>query len=208
MSTRRCPELLKEWQEQHPDAGETHWTGHWMTTVQGEMSVCNFERSPAGLQVTLFEEDDGTVLVFPVTRNSVMATGRAISFSRDSEEVVIFLQWATQTADMGDVLAELDAEGYRPLQYSLEKRQGDSEDTRFTETEKNTGKARDVIREAYVGARSDGSLRDFSALLVRERTYQEVASGRDVSSAPGVVLRGSYRTVEALYVPDCSSIAQ
>ncbi|MCR4665756.1 MAG: mannan-binding lectin [Desulfovibrio sp.] len=36
----RCPEVLKDWLLSHPGQN-AEWTGHWTTTVQNEMSVCN-----------------------------------------------------------------------------------------------------------------------------------------------------------------------
>ena len=36
----RCPEVLAAWLESNPGS-RAEWTGHWTTTVEGEMSVCN-----------------------------------------------------------------------------------------------------------------------------------------------------------------------
>ena len=38
---KRCPEVLSAWLEANPDK-EAQSTGHWTTTVECEMSVCNF----------------------------------------------------------------------------------------------------------------------------------------------------------------------
>ena len=38
-SQERCPEVLAQWHEEHPEQ-KAEWTGHWMTTVPNEMSVC------------------------------------------------------------------------------------------------------------------------------------------------------------------------
>lgn len=38
----RCPEVLNEWLQ--ANEGKTaRWTGQWRTTIEGEMSVCEFE---------------------------------------------------------------------------------------------------------------------------------------------------------------------
>ena len=36
----RCPQVLAAWLEAHPGK-QAEWTGHWTTTVECEMSVCN-----------------------------------------------------------------------------------------------------------------------------------------------------------------------
>lgn len=37
---KRCPEVLAAWMEANPGE-EAEWTGNWLTTVEGKMSVCN-----------------------------------------------------------------------------------------------------------------------------------------------------------------------
>ncbi|MBE6440816.1 MAG: mannan-binding lectin [Desulfovibrio sp.] len=37
----RCPLVLAAWLEANPGK-QAEWTGHWTTTVECEMSVCNF----------------------------------------------------------------------------------------------------------------------------------------------------------------------
>lgn len=44
---KRCPEVLAAWMEEHPGR-QAVWTGHWTTTVEGEMSVCNLRVASAG----------------------------------------------------------------------------------------------------------------------------------------------------------------
>lgn len=41
----RCPEVVAEWLAEHPGE-DIEWTGHWWTTVPGEMSVCVCESQP------------------------------------------------------------------------------------------------------------------------------------------------------------------
>ncbi len=38
---QRCPEVLEGFLKSNPGC-QAEWTGHWVTTVWGEMSVCNF----------------------------------------------------------------------------------------------------------------------------------------------------------------------
>lgn len=37
---QRCPEVLADFLEANPGT-QAKWTGHWKTTVEGQMSVCN-----------------------------------------------------------------------------------------------------------------------------------------------------------------------
>lgn len=48
---QRCPEVLEEWLAANPGAG-AEWTGAWVTTIVGEMSVCGMKGAGDGPAAT------------------------------------------------------------------------------------------------------------------------------------------------------------
>lgn len=49
---QRCPQVLEEWLAANPDK-KAEWTGAWLTTKQGEMSVCGMKRTDGGAEAAV-----------------------------------------------------------------------------------------------------------------------------------------------------------
>ena len=115
----RCPELLAEWnRNRKPGEPEARWTGQWVTTREGEMSVCGFATGPSGSAAgssgagALYEDQDGDILYFPVTWAGTAGVGR--SQSMGGEGLGIALRLEADNTVLKAVIGDLTKQGLRP----------------------------------------------------------------------------------------------
>lgn len=203
----RCPEVLAEWNNAQPEgAPKATWTGNWVTTVSGEMSVCNFAVGSAPSDPSRIMEDDG-LLYFPVTWVGKTGTGIAQSMGGHGDGVAVVLRLAADDKTLEAAFADLAQQGLRPWAAELEMRtMEDSREMRYAESGKDAAADRADLLAAILAARESNSLRDTQCLLITEAAFAEGKAGKDISPAPGMVLRVGPGTLEAIFVPDCSTI--
>lgn len=202
----RCPEVTEEWKKENGDDGNPRWTGHWMTTVPGEMSVCGLLRGPATLEETLFEGENG-VLVFPVEWYATPALGKSIPLHQGSPEVAISISLKVGEETMDDVAGDLMYD-YRPWRMRVEYRRSGKDDVEvvYPKRDLDETEAWEDVTEHFAEGRKDGDLGEMTVLLVDEDAYEKAASGEEAGSAPGVVLLCSKGTIEAVFLPDVSDM--
>lgn len=207
----RCPEVVAEYNEQHGDDANMRWTGHWTTTVPGEMSVCNCTTGAADLAGTLFPLQDGKALAFPIEWEEYVAAGYAMPVSDDSDALAIMVRMPLEEGDMFDWVLEECLKGgqSRPLISRLERRQGDDEDIKWTETEDDAQDAADKLGESLRKALEEENLRDFFVIIVGEKMFDEVKEGKgEITPARGVLIRCGQETLETIVLQDCSDLVK
>ncbi len=202
----RCPELLKEWSgTRGPGEPEARWAGGWSTTVPDQMSVCVFLAGPAGIEDTLFEEDEGKKLAFPVAWGDTVGVGQAAPLSDDSPDIAVLLRLALKENTLRAVFEDLAKEGYRPWTADVRKRRiEDGVVLRYGKGGKDAEADWAGLFETLAAARGDCSLHDAAVVLVSEKSFRDAAEDKKPAPAPGVLLRCGPGNVEAVFVPDGS----
>lgn len=205
----RCPEVVAMWNETSERKGR--WTGHWTTTVPGEMSVCQCLVGAAGVDGTLFSENDpdyGPLLWFPVKWERMTGVCRAAEYP-DAGKVAFSLRFAMPAGDeeyletLDQALTELRLDiraDYQPLRMEVDK-SGDSEEMQFAETGDDKWDAQEKIVAAIGEARENMVFRSASVLLVTEETFAKAAEGAETDPAPAVMVVASPGVLEVTFVP-------
>ena len=209
-ATEHCPEVLREWNAARP-AGtpEARWTGDWTTTVPGTMSVCTFMKGGAGLEGTLFEERGGAMLHFPIVWAGLSGSGSAALMGGDSGDLAVILRLNLEGNALETIFKDLAKSGYRPWRVDLEKRIiGEGEELNYAKAGQNAEQSWAEALKKLEAARAAGSLRDFTCPLVTEATFQELAAGKEVTPAPGALLRCGPGTLEVIFISDGSLLAR
>ena len=210
---KRCPELLAEWnRNRKPGEPEARWTGQWVTTRENEMSVCGFATGPSGPAVpaagALYEEQDGDILYFPVTWVGTTGVGRSQSMGDSGLGVALRLEMDSSVV-LKAVFDDLDKQGLRPWSAEVDMQtMSKDKDLFYGDSKKKASEDLYGLFVEILSARESRELRQGQCVLVGESAFQEAAAGKEVDSAPGVVLMVSPGTVEAFFLPDCSSFLQ
>lgn len=205
----RCPEVADEWNANRDDGTPpVRWTGNWVTTVPGEMSVCGCESGGVSADDLLFSFGDGEKTGYTAAFGETYGMGFVEPVSPGSDEWAISVQFgADGGAALESVFDTLLRHGGRPLVSNLERRSGDWEPpSNWLESGDGPVIAFEKLLAAYVDAREDGTLRDYSVLIVSEGTFQEALKGEDISPAPAFMVMCGGMTVRIVKTPDCSEL--
>lgn len=201
----RCPQVLEEWlkaNNKQPD--EAYWTGNWATTKPNH-SVCGFASGPAPLAATLFEEDEGKMLLFPVAWAGSIGLGRAASSGESSPGISVALRMDLQkSGGPKRFLEDLKDSGYRPWRAELSVWEGDSENFNYEKSPKSANQDWAGLLPKLEAARDNKTPHVFTCMLLHEKTFQEAAAAKDVAPAPAVMVFCGYGNLEAIFIPDCS----
>ena len=101
----RCPEVLVEWMETTGQKAE--WKGHWMTTVEGEMSVCVLNVQGAENEMAAPHRAEDEKAAPADAANSIVGTYKSLLARDDSGGVAIEDLLAVDTLAKVRVLAGL-----------------------------------------------------------------------------------------------------
>ena len=212
-ASERCPEVVAEWNEDNNK--EARWTGGWVTTVSGKMSVCYCATGVSGMGETLFEENGGwgKMLYFPVVWEGWFGSARVQEMDKNVPENGIGLDLRFRIPEEGandiilGVLGDLHMDDYRPLRFKIkvwdnEKEEASENDLSFMDGEDDKQadgkKLWDMLSSAY----ADASLVQAGLLWVKEKTFQNIKSGEEAPKEPGVMVRFTQGTFQAVFVPD------
>lgn len=209
---KRCPELLAEWnRNRKPGEPEARWTGQWVTTREGEMSVCGFATGPSGSAASaagaLYEDRDGDILYFPVTWAGTAGVGRSQTMGDSGVGVALRLE-ADNTV-LKAVFDDLAKQGLRPWRAEVGMRtMSEDKELFYGDSKKDAAADMAGLLAEIAVARESGELRQAQCALADETAFTTAAAGKEPDSAPGVMLLVGPGTVEAFFLPDCSSLLQ
>lgn len=189
-ATERCPEAVREWIAGNGDEGDPRWTGHWKTTVPGEMSVCNVVKGPARVTEVVSEDEQGG-LVFPAVWNDYPCIAR-VSGDSDGDVTGLNIAVEIESGDSVEGMVELLSElGVRPWKAEIEYH-GNHDVKRTVEYGDSDMSAKrawnDVVKLHQEGV-EDGSLFVMRVMLLENSAYKRRTQGRHTASEPGGVLR-------------------
>ncbi len=209
----RCPEAVKEWNEAND--GNARWTGHWTTTVPGEMSVCNCLKGTAGLAETLFEEDAGwtKTLYFPVFWMKWFGSARVQVVDRDRPDLGFGADLRFRLPDGGvaemldELQSDLRVDDFRPWAFRMKTWDGENEESKEVEVAFHEGEGdkyddQDAMQEQLFAAYEDGSLVEATAVWVNVEAFEKAKAGEEPPASQGVMVLFSKGTFEAVFVPD------
>jgi hypothetical protein len=209
----RCPQAVEEWNGEN--GANARWTGQWVTTAPGEMSVCGCVSGVAGLAETFFEEDAGwgKTLSFPVFWKEWYGAARVMALDKNNpdEGVGIDLRFRlpeNETDEMLDeLLSDLRVDGFRPWRFTMRvsgggASEGDELELAFVEGEGDKYDDQDEMQRLLFGAYGATFLAEATAVWVKEDTFETAREGGEPPAAPGVLVMFSQGTFKAVFVPD------
>ncbi len=208
----RCPELLAEWNRNRKSGEpEARWTGQWVTTREGEMSVCGFATGSSGSAASvagaLYEDQDGETLYFPVTWAGTAGVGRSQSMGGSGVGTALRLE--ADSAVLKAVFDDLAQQGLRPWRAEVSMQtMSDDKELFYGDSKKDASADMAGLFAEIAPVRESRELRRAQCVLVGATAFTEAAAGKEVSSAPGVMLMVGPGTVEAFFLPDCSSFLE
>ena len=208
----RCPELLAEWnRNRKPGEPEARWTGQWATTREGEMSVCGFATGSSGAAASaagaLYEDQDGETLYFPVTWAGTAGVG--LSQAMGGAGLGIALRLEADNTVLKAVFDDLVKQGLRPWRAEVSMQtMSDDKELFYGDSKKDAATDMAGLFAEIAPVRESKELRQTQCVLVGEAAFKEAAAGKEVDSAPGVMLMVGPGTVEAFFLPDCSSFLE
>lgn len=203
----RCPEVAREWGGMHDS--EARWTGHWLTTVPGEMSVCNCMTGTA-------DEDWGKTIYFPVSWRGRYGAGLAAEPRRQSEDdLPIGLRFKLPAGGelelLDELLSELRLDGLRPaklvVEMWMEGREDEEEkgDIDFRQEDDSPwsvyAMVMEVLDEAYEFDRLDVKL-----FLVEQNAFKLAEDGDTKEPIRGAFCVFSKGIFETILMPDVRDI--
>lgn len=212
----RCPEVAREWSEKN--GREARWTGHWLTTVPGEMSVCGCVAGTADEKGTVFVEDEwrGETTYFPVFWMEWFGVGYAATTGGSGEGMTIGMRFRLPdenvTEMLGELLEDLRVDGYRPVRFAVEAADlngdGDAEELLneeidFRAADGDKWDAHDRIM-ALLDAGYAGTTVEASLVWVDDGAFEEVKAGGEVPETRAILCRFTKDILEVVFVSDGS----
>lgn len=209
----RCPEAVREWSG--ANGREARWTGHWRTTVPGEMSVCGCMTGTADDEETIAFELDGwgKRAFFPVSWKGRLGVGMVEEAGVFPNGVAVAMRFRlpddAPLALLRVLMEDLLADGFSPTRFSLRAGEvpadGDGEDMRETEIDFRTkdGDKRDAfervmaaLRTGYASPALEGTL-----TWVEDGAIERVKAGEKAPETRGVLCFFGKGVFEAVFLP-------
>lgn len=209
----RCPEAAREWSEKNDR--EARWTGHWRTTVPGEMSVCGCMAGAPDLEETVAFEDAGwgKAAFFPVFWGESYGVGIVEEAGVAKNGVAFALRFRLPAdgaaAVLDPILEDLRIDGFRPVRFALAMAETDAagdvevreRETDFRREDLDKWDAHDHIMEALTAAYAGTALRGTLA-WIEDGAFEAAKAGEEVPEARVVLCFFSKETFEAIFVPE------
>lgn len=210
----RCPEVVRNWSEEH--GREARWTGQWLTTVPGEMSVCGCVAGAADEEETIFVEDEGwgAITTFPVFWMDWFGVGSTREQDMEEDGLPIVLRFrlpGENVAEMlNELLEDLRIDGFRPVLFNVKSADLDEdgdplgmvdESIDFREEELDKWDAHDRIMEALAAAYTKTAMKAKLAWL-EDEAFEKAKADGDFPKTRGVACYINNETIEVLFVPD------